>query len=109
MYSRWLRNSFIYLLTLVAVIALVFSFFQPGKSTQTKPLNTVAQLVNEGKVKQIEVQGDSLTVTPKDGFGDKFKSRKESSGTLLQQLKDLGASPEGIQNAGIRIKEPSQF
>jgi cell division protease FtsH len=109
MYSRWLRNSFIYLLILVAVIALVFSFFQPGKSTPTKPLNDVATLVVGKHVKQIEVQGDSLTVTPQDGFGDKFKSRKESGTALSQQLETLGADSDTLRAANIKVKEPSQF
>src|SRR3970040_1782239 len=30
LYSRWLRNSFIYLLILVAVVAIVFAFFNSG-------------------------------------------------------------------------------
>ena len=35
MSSRWLRNSFIYLLILVAVVAIVFSFFRNGDSSKT--------------------------------------------------------------------------
>ena len=35
MSSRWLRNSFIYLLILVAVVAIVVSFFRGGDSPRT--------------------------------------------------------------------------
>jgi cell division protease FtsH len=106
MYSKWLRNSFIYLLILVAVIAIVFSFFQPGNSTQTKDLGTVLQQAKNGEIRQIEIQGDTLNVTRKDG--EKYKSRKEQGGTLSELLRaegvDLG--PQGVQ---IKVKEPSQF
>ena len=54
MYSRWLRNSFIYLLILVAVIAIVFSFFQPGGGSPTKELGTVIQDAKTGQIKQDE-------------------------------------------------------
>ena len=106
MYSRWLRNSFIYLVILAAVIALVFALFQPGKDIKTEDLGTVVQMAKDGKISQIEIQGDSLTVTTKDG--KKFKSRKETGGTLSELLReenvDLG--PSGVQ---IKVREPSQF
>ena len=104
MYSRWLRNSFIYLVILAAVIALVYTFFQPGKETTVKPLSEVVQLAKEGRISQIEVQGDSLIVTPTQG--EKFKSRKESGGTLSELL-----SAERVDTSKLKIvvKEPSQF
>ncbi len=107
MYSRWLRNSFIYLLILVAVIALVFSFFQPGKATPAKPLSQVAQMIENGRVEAIEVQGDALTVKPVNG--ETFKSRKESGSALSEQLRALGVSTDKLQSVQIKVREPSQF
>ena len=106
MYSRWLRNSFIYLLILVAVIAIVFSFFQPGGGSPTKELGTVIQDAKTGQIKQIEIQGDTLNIVRKDG--EKYKSRKEQGGQLSQLLRDEGVDlgPQGVQ---IKVKEPSQF
>lgn len=106
MYSKWLRNSFIYLLILVAVVAIVFSFFQPGGNTQTKDLGTVLQEAKNNQIKQIEVQGDSLNITRKDG--EKYKSRKEQGGTMSELLNQEGVDlgPQGVQ---IKVKEPSQF
>jgi cell division protease FtsH len=106
MYSRWLRNSFIYLLILVAVIAIVFSFFSPGGDSQTEDLGTVIQQAKNGQIKQIEIQGNTLNVTRTNG--EEYKSRKEEGGTLSELLRaenvDLG--PQGVQ---IKVKEPSQF
>ncbi len=108
MYSRWLRNSFIYLVILAAVIALVFALFSPGKSVPPKDLGTVIQMARDGKLRQIDVQGTSINVTPKDGFGDKYRSRIESGDNMRQILKDAGVEtgPNGVQ---LKIKEPSQF
>jgi cell division protease FtsH len=108
MYSRWLRNSFIYLVILVAVIALVFSFFQPGKTTQTKPLSDVAQMIRRGEVSELEVQGDTVTVTSTKS-SDKFKSRKETGSSLTEQIKALGVESKDLDNVRIKVKEPSQF
>ena len=107
MYSRWLRNSFIYLLILVAVIAIVFSFFGTGGSTPSKPLGEVlSDAATAGKVQKIEVSGDSLTVYEQN---QKFHSRKESSDTIFQLLKDAGIPLTGPSAVAVSVKEPSQF
>jgi cell division protease FtsH len=106
MYSRLLRNSFIYLLILVAVIAIVLTLFQGGGGTPTKDLGSVISDAKQGLIKQIDVEGDTLTVTYKNN--DKFKSRKESGSSLVQILHDEGIDP-GTSGLQINVKEPSQF
>jgi cell division protease FtsH len=107
MYSRWLRNSFIYLVILAAVIALVFALFQPGKDVRTEPLSTVVDMTKRGDIKQIEIQGDSLSVTTRDD--KKFNSRKEAGSSLSEQMKALGATDTDLSNIRLIVKEPSQF
>ena len=51
MSSRWLRNSFIYLLILVAVVAIVFSFFRNGDSPKTMLSSEVVANARDGKLK----------------------------------------------------------
>ncbi|MGI8554592.1 MAG: ATP-dependent zinc metalloprotease FtsH, partial [Dehalococcoidia bacterium] len=106
MYSRWLRNSFIYLLILVAVIAIVLTLFQPGGGTPSKDLGTVVSDAKAGIVKQIDVEGDSLNVVYKDN--SKYHSRKESGASIATLMRDEGVDlgPNGVQ---INVKEPSQF
>jgi cell division protease FtsH len=106
MYSRLLRNSFIYLLILVAVIAIVLTLFQPGSSTPSKDLGTVVQDAKSGLVKQIDVDGDSLTVVYKNG--DKFQSRKESGSSIATLMRDEGVDL-GSNGVQINVKAPSQF
>jgi cell division protease FtsH len=106
MYSRWLRNSFIYLLILVAVIAIVLTLFQPGGGTPNKDLGSVVADAKAGRVKEIDVDGDALTVLYQNG--DKFHSRKESGASIATLMRDEGVDlgPSGVQ---INVKEPSQF
>ena len=106
MYSRWLRNSFIYLIILVAVVAIVLTLFQPGGGTPNKDLGSVVSDAKQGLVREIDVDGDSLTVVYKSG--DKFHSRKESGASIATLMRDEGVDlgPNGVQ---ILVKEPSQF
>jgi cell division protease FtsH len=62
LYSRWLRNSFIYLLILVAVIAIVFAFFSSGEDHPKVAFGEVVQDVKANKVQKIEVENRDLTV-----------------------------------------------
>ena len=50
--TKWLRNSFVYLIILVAIIALFFTVVQQGGNTELKPiaLNDLAQRVKQGQV-----------------------------------------------------------
>ena len=75
--TKWLRNSFVYLIILVAIIALFFTVFQPGgidRDTRIG-LNELATAVKRGEVKRIDVAEDKLTVEI-PGRG-KFSARKE--------------------------------
>jgi cell division protease FtsH len=106
MYSRLLRNSFIYLLILVAVIAIVLTLFQPNGGTPNKDLGTVVSDAKQGLVKQIDVEGDTLTVTYKNG--DKFHSRKETGASIATLMRDEGVDL-GSSGVQLNVKEPSQF
>jgi cell division protease FtsH len=108
MTSRWLRNSFIYLLILVAVIAIVVSFFRPSSGTESKDLSEVIELGRQGKVESIEAQGDSLTIHLK-GDQRTYKSRKESDSSIVEILKASGVDVGGADGVSVKVKEPSQF
>ena len=108
MTSRWMRNSFIYLLILVAVIAIVVSFFRPPSGTESKNLSEIIGLARNGQVESIEAQGDSLTVHLKNDQRT-YKSRKESGSSIVEVLKDNGVQVGGAEGVDVKVKEPSQF
>ncbi|MDO8672617.1 MAG: ATP-dependent zinc metalloprotease FtsH [Dehalococcoidia bacterium] len=104
--SRWLRNSFIYLLILVAVIAIYFTIFPPTAGSQSMDITSVVEEARKGNIQEIQVQGDSLTVIRKDK--EKFTSRKETSASMFDILQKAGikTADGGVK---VTIKEPSQF
>jgi len=108
MNSRWLRNSFIYLLILVAVIAIVVSFFRPASGTQTKDLSDVIASAKRGDVQSIEVSGTSLTVKLNND-NRTYKSRIQSSTDVVKLLNDEGVKVGGADGVQVKVKEPSQF
>src|SRR5437762_156997 len=86
--SRWMRNSFVYLLILVAVIAIVVAFFRPSSSASTKEdFSAVIRDAKAGTVQKIEVNGDDLKVAVQEGDSKRtYTSRKETSLSLVEAL-----------------------
>ncbi len=62
LYSRWLRNSFIYLLILVAVVAIVFAFFNSGSEHEKIGFGQVISDIKAGEVEELKVDNKNLTV-----------------------------------------------
>jgi cell division protease FtsH len=110
MSSRWLRNSFIYLLILVAVIAIVVSFFRSGSSTKSMSFGDVISAGQEGKLKSIEVSGQSLTVMLKND-PQKYSSRMGSNTDLEKTLTDanIAIGTSGDKSVDVSYKAPSQW
>jgi len=104
---RWLRNSFIYLLILVAVIAIFFTVFPPASPSQPMDLSTVIDSAKKGQVDRIEVQGDSLKVVMLNK--ETYTSRKESSASIYDLLEKAGVKTSGEGAVHVAVKEPSQF
>jgi cell division protease FtsH len=102
------RNSIIYLLLFVAIIAIVVYQFQQQTTTQTAlSISEVASDVQKGMVTRISEDGDKLTVYYADGT-DK-PSQKEPNGTLIDQMKALGVSNEQLGSIKIEVKPPSAW
>ena len=93
--SRWMRNSFIYLLLIVALVAIVFTFFSGnlGGSNELS-INEVITMASRGQVESIEVKGDSLTVTTFSG--ETFESRKESGSSIVEILREAEVDPSRV-------------
>ena len=107
--KKWLRNSFVYLIILVAIIALVFTVFQPGPGRGEQPLSLtqVAAMIKRGEVKTIEVNDDKLTLQL--ASGGQASARKERGESLPQTLQPFGVTPEDLSRVDIRVNEPPQF
>ncbi|MBI2872242.1 MAG: ATP-dependent metallopeptidase FtsH/Yme1/Tma family protein [Chloroflexi bacterium] len=102
--SRWFRNSFIYLLIIVAVVA-IFAMFWPGRGgAEEVDISQVVRMAKTGEVRKIVVTGNNLTVTRSSG--ETVKSTKEAGTSVFELLGNAGVDVSGIE---IRIKESSGF
>ena len=87
MSARWMRNSFVYLLIVVALIAVLFTLFQVPGSSEV-PVSRVISMVASGDVDVIEISGDKLTVFT--NAGETLTSRKEQGSSFVEQLSNSG-------------------
>lgn len=106
MNNRWVRNSLLYLVIIVAAITIFFMFSNQLDDSQEIGINEVVELAKNksGSSKlEIEVQGDSLTIT--DGV-NVFTSRKEEGSSVADLL-----SSAGVDNSkySVRVKGSSGF
>ena len=104
MSSRLMRNSFIYLLIAVAVVAIFFTLFgNVGESREIR-LDEVMQMARDGDVEMITVSGDKLTVSTT--VGETFTSRKEEGISVVEAMDRFGVDLVSVP-AGISVKGSS--
>ncbi len=92
MKTRWMRSSFIYLLILVAVVAIFYTFFSGSMGSSNEiPITEVVSLAASGDVDLIEVDKDRLTVSLTNG--NVYTSRKEDGASIVESLARAGVDP----------------
>ena len=85
--SHWMRNTIIYAVVAIAII-LVFYNFTAGSRGEQKDIASVLQMARENRLRSIVVDGDNLTVSPREGAD--FNSRKEPGTSILEVLTQAG-------------------
>ena len=92
MSPRLMRNSFIYLLITVAVLAIFFTLFSDALGgPQDIPVSEVISRSVRGEIERIEVRGDRLAVFTTSG--ESYSSRKEEGASVVDMLSASGANP----------------
>ena len=93
-----MRNSFIYLLIIIAVIAIFFTMLGNFGGTPEMDFSDVVQLAKDGHIQKIEVDGEKLTVYR---GAEKFKSRMGKNTDIWKVFHD-----EGVETSagGVDIK-----
>ncbi len=100
--SRWMRNSFVYLMILVAVVAIVVVVFRPSSnSTEDIDLSEVIAMARSGEIQKILVQGNNLEITENGGSEATLKSRKEEGSSIFELFAATGVA-EGAVNIEIK-------
>ena len=105
------RSSIIYLLLIVAIIAMVvYNFQQQTTSQETLTINQVAAEIQAGKIDRLVAEDDNrLRIIYSDGAEN--VSHMETGATLVEQLKDLGVTTEQLQpnQVKVEIQPPSAW
>jgi cell division protease FtsH len=108
----WSRNAFVYLLILVASVALFYSFVgTPAESTEID-LAQVARLIKEGSVEELGVDTEgSLELAVREGSQTVlYTSRKEPGIGIGETLTNLGVTPDELGAVGSVVAvEPSAW
>ena len=103
--SRWMRNSFIYLLIIVAVIAVFFTIMGSFGGTKEKRITDIIDLAQSGQIQEIVVKGETLEVTH---GGETFKSRIGKNTDIFSVLQDAGVET-GPGGVNVRFKGGSAW
>ena len=93
MSGRWMRNGFIYLLLIVAVMAIFFTLFDEplGGGSREVSVSEAISLAARGQLELIEVSGDKLEMTTTGG--ERLTSRKEAGSSVVEMLERADVDP----------------
>jgi len=120
LYSRWIRNSFFWLLVIVAVIAIFFAFFANGSDHQSVEFGQVITDAERGRIEKIEVDGRTLTVTyirqANEETGKVVKAKAGPNTNIEDILTQRGVAlsrapgtAEGVPAVNLEYKDSSGF
>src|SRR6266851_6490710 len=110
--TKWLRNSFVYLIILVAIIALFFTVVQQGGTPDVKPiaLNDLAQRIKQGQIKSIEVTDDRVVaVASAPGAQDQRFTTRTGRDNFLDAMHNFGVTADELSNVTYTVKDPPQI
>jgi len=90
------------------LIAALYSFIAPKEKTIPEvSLSDLAKSISSGTVKSVDISGQDLNITLKDGTVEKAK--KETEASLSQTLANYGVKPEAISATEIAVKNETGF
>lgn len=103
---RFFKNLILYGFLALLAVGVFLAFSQAKAPLAEKSLSEVLTLVREEKVEKVEVSGNILNLTLKDGT--EIVSRKESEQSFLELLKEQNIPSEKI-SGGINVTPPTDF
>lgn len=100
-------RNILFLLLFLIVATTFWRVFNEQVPENTIPLSMLVDEINEGTIKKIEVDGDTLHVERRNG--NISTARKGEEQGVVETLLDLGVKPDKLQAIDIPIHEPSQW
>jgi cell division protease FtsH len=103
------QTNFVYLLILIAIVAMVFMNINQDSGKAIMPINEVASEIRKGTIAKIVEDENTLVVTLKSG--QEKTSTKESGNSLVEQLTSYGVTSEELNaaNVSIEVKQPGPW
>jgi cell division protease FtsH len=98
--NRWLKNSFVYLIILVAALALLFNYFNnTTNQTTEKGIYEILNDAKAGKIEQIKAQTGSndIFVTYRGESNKQYHSRLETDSSITQLLIQAGVPLDSVK------------
>ncbi len=109
MNGRWLRNSFIYLLILVAIVAIVFTVLSGGGDDKVdQELSQFISQAQAGDVVKVDVDGETLNYELSNDDAT-YTTKVEQGDTVRQILQDAGVEPGSDAYPVVEIKDASAW
>ncbi len=107
--KRQSNSSFIYILVIIAVIFLVYSYVADGNRGTDVSIQTLVTEINEGKVERLVVAGNTIRVFYTDG--EIGIARKEQGSTAVEQLQAFGLDERALQDQidSFVVEEPPDW
>jgi cell division protease FtsH len=85
--NRWLKNSFVYLIILVAALALFFQYIGPNSNNNNDPgIAAVISAAQAGRIEKITAQAGDERITVTETGNKTYTSRLESGSNIMTLL-----------------------
>ncbi|HYO48250.1 MAG TPA: ATP-dependent metallopeptidase FtsH/Yme1/Tma family protein, partial [Chloroflexia bacterium] len=92
--NKWLRNSFVWVIIMVAMLVLFFTFVQRGAQPTEIPISQVVADAKAGAITEITVREESTNITvcygPCKTGEQKTATREPGNTTMREYLKSAG-------------------
>ena len=99
-------KNLVWAVATLVMVSFVFSFLlQAGEPAKDISLNQLADFINSGQVKRVEVNGSAIQIILADD--SRAISEKEGEASLTQTLTNLGVSSEKMQKVEFRVESQS--
>ena len=107
--NKLLKNVGFVILFFLLVSTVMILYSGPAKKPASVSLSDLVSQINDGKVKDISINGDDLSVDLNDSDNTKEVSVKEPQSSLTDSLSNYGVDKEKLQAVQINITQESGF
>ena len=105
--TRWLRNSFVYLVIMVAVLAIFFTLVNPSPREDKIPITELMTIVQRdagnNRVDTIVVDGNTLIADTSDGKKTAIKPERSD---IMEMLQARGIKDEQVN---VEVRQPGRL